>query len=130
MNIRNAALSVILAASLVPVTAKAQTVTGLKTEEVTSGMTKQCIYDALGSQYTRTISSVALCPLSIQVPTPGSSSIYSAPAPSRQSGGLAFKTGENVTGMTKQCYYNYLGSTKTLTISSVSLCPLTVQVGN
>ena len=33
-------------------------------------MTKQCFYDALGSAYTRTISSIALCPLSIKVRNP------------------------------------------------------------
>ncbi len=35
--------------------------------ERTTGMTKQCVYDYLGSEYTITVSSVALCPLSIQV---------------------------------------------------------------
>lgn len=38
-----------------------------KYEIPTGGMTKQCVYDYLGSTYTRTISSVALCPLTIQV---------------------------------------------------------------
>ena len=33
-------------------------------------MTKQCFYDALGSAYARTISSIALCPLSIKVRNP------------------------------------------------------------
>ena len=45
----------------------AQTITAFKTGEKTTGMTKQCFYDALGSEYTRTIRSVALCPLSIRV---------------------------------------------------------------
>jgi len=35
--------------------------------EYTTGMTKQCIYDGLGNQYTITISSVSLCPLTIDV---------------------------------------------------------------
>lgn len=130
MTIRKGALAIVAAIALTPFQANAQSVTGFKTGEVTSGMTKQCFYDALGSQYTRTMSSVALCPLSIQVPNPGSSSMYSPPATPRQSGGMAFKTGENVTGMTKQCYYDYLGSTQTLTVSSVALCPLSVRVGN
>ena len=38
-----------------------------KYEIPTGGMTKQCVYDYLGSTYTRTVSSVAICPLSIQV---------------------------------------------------------------
>lgn len=32
-----------------------------------SGMTKQCVYDYLGSEYTRTIQSYQLCPQTIQV---------------------------------------------------------------
>jgi hypothetical protein len=38
----------------------------LKYERVT-GMTKQCVYDYLGNEYTRTMRSTELCPLSIQV---------------------------------------------------------------
>jgi hypothetical protein len=36
-------------------------------EVATGGMTKQCVYDYLGSTYTITVSSIALCPLTIQV---------------------------------------------------------------
>jgi hypothetical protein len=38
--------------------------------------------------------------------------------------GTAFKAGEEVTGMTKQCYYSYLGSLFTYTTSATTLCPL------
>jgi len=38
-----------------------------KYEIKTGGMTKQCVYEYLGSTYTRTVSSIAICPLSIQV---------------------------------------------------------------
>jgi hypothetical protein len=38
----------------------------LKYERVT-GMTKQCVYDYLGNEYTRTMRSTDLCPLSIEV---------------------------------------------------------------
>ena len=38
-----------------------------------------------------------------------------------------FKTGEQVSGMNKICYYNCLGSTAAITISSVALCPLTIE---
>ena len=50
-----------------PGEASAQTVTAFKTGERTTGMTKQCIYEALGSEYTRTVRVVAPCPLSLQV---------------------------------------------------------------
>jgi hypothetical protein len=37
-----------------------------KYERVT-GMTKQCVYDYLGNEYTRTMRSTDICPLSIEV---------------------------------------------------------------
>jgi len=43
--------------------------------------------------------------------------------------GTAFFSHEIKTGgMTKQCVYNYLGSTYVITINSVKLCPLTINV--
>jgi len=44
-----------------------QTLTAFKTGEVTTGMTKQCYYNALGNTYTRTMRSIDLCPLGIRV---------------------------------------------------------------
>jgi hypothetical protein len=106
----------------------AQTITAYKTGERTTGMTKQCYYDGLGSEYTRTISSVALCPLSIQVtrnPTPSSAP---TPVPAPRSTITAYKTGEETTGSTKQCYYDGLGSRYTKTVQSHQLCPLSIAV--
>jgi hypothetical protein len=40
----------------------------------------------------------------------------------------AFYTGENVTGLTKQCYYKFAGSTYTKTIKSHQVCPTSIQV--
>lgn len=114
---------------LVPAVLPSQTVTAFKTGEATTGMTKQCFYDALGSAYTKTFSSVTLCPLSIQVASPGSSTpTPSAPPTPSPSTVTAFKSGEKTTGMTKQCFYQALGSEYTKTFSSVTLCPLTIQV--
>ena len=42
--------------------------------------------------------------------------------------GTAFLVGERTTGMTKQCYYDYLGSEYVRTIKSTQLCPLSIQV--
>ena len=42
-------------------------VTAFKTGERTTGQTKQCFYEALGSEYTTTVSSIRLCPMSIRV---------------------------------------------------------------
>ena len=98
-----------------------------KTGENSSGMTKTCFYNYLGSAYTKTVSSIELCPLSIEVGSPsgGFGSAFETTTPS---GGTAFKTGENTTGMTKICFYNYLGSTYTKTVSSIQLCPLSITV--
>ena len=125
--------TLILIAVAAPATA--QTVTAFKTGEQTTGMTKQCFYSALGNTHTRTVSSVALCPLSIQAPMNPAVRAAPAvrpapvrpttPAPTTTTG---FKTGEQTTGMTKQCFYNALGNTHILTVSSVTLCPLNVQV--
>jgi predicted ABC-type sugar transport system permease subunit len=55
--------------ALIVLTASATAFAGtayLKYERVT-GMTKQCVYDYLGNEYTKTIRSSELCPLSIKV---------------------------------------------------------------
>jgi hypothetical protein len=103
----------------------AQTITAYKTGERTTGQTKQCYYDGLGSEYTRTVSSIALCPLSIQVTT---RSPQPTPAPSPRSSVTAYKTGEETTGSTKQCYYDGLGNRYTRTVQSYQLCPLSITV--
>ena len=55
--------------ALIVLTASATAFAGtayLKYERVT-GMTKQCVYDYLGNEYTRTMRATDLCPLSIRV---------------------------------------------------------------
>jgi len=42
--------------------------------------------------------------------------------------GTAFFRYERITGMTKQCVYDYLGSEYTITIKSYKLCPMTLKV--
>lgn len=43
------------------------------------------------------------------------------------SAGTAFFSYETTSGMSKICYYNYMGSTVAITISATSLCPLTIS---
>ena len=38
-----------------------------------------------------------------------------------------FHTGERMSGMNKICYYDCVGSEYAITISSTSLCPLTIN---
>ena len=59
-------LTVTIAALLLAFTANAGTAFFVR-EVDTGGMTKQCVYDYLGSTYVITISSVRLCPMSIVV---------------------------------------------------------------
>lgn len=40
---------------------------------------------------------------------------------------MCFKTGEQTSGMNKICFYDCLGSAAAITISSVSLCPLSIN---
>ena len=108
----------------------AQTVTAYKTGEAVTGMSKQCYYNALGSQYTQTVGAASLCPLSVQVRTAPAQDPAANQAPPQHRGGTAFKTGENTTGMTKQCFYNYLGSQITRTLSATALCPLSINAGD
>lgn len=110
-----------------PRVAQAQTVTAMNMGEKTTGMTKQCFYEALGNEYTETVSSVELCPLSISVRI-GPSQPQPVPRPPQPRLATAFKTGEKTTGMTKQCFYQALGNEYTRTVSSVELCPLSIKV--
>lgn len=116
---------------LAPGLVSAQTTTAFKTGEQTTGMTKQCYYEALGNRYTQTLRSVELCPLSIRVatsPKPQPQSTPSTSPPPAPATITAFKTGEKTTGMTKQCFYDGLGNEYTKTVRSIDLCPLTIKV--
>ena len=42
--------------------------------------------------------------------------------------GIAFLSGEMTTGMTKQCFYDYLGNTYTRTIQSYQYCPYSITI--
>lgn len=51
-----------------------------------------------------------------------------APMKNRQYAQITcFKSGEQVSGMNKICFYDCLGSQAAITISSAQLCPLTIQ---
>jgi len=39
----------------------------------------------------------------------------------------AFYTGERVTGLTKLCYYDAMGSPYSITVRSTQLCPMSIQ---
>lgn len=110
--------------------ATAQSSTGFKKGEQTTGMTKQCFYDVLGSGYTMTVASYEICPVTVQVASPVTpkASVPSYPSADRQPTATGFKKGEQTTGMTKQCFYDVLGSAYTKTMASYEICPVTVQV--
>ncbi len=100
------------------------TALGILTGENVSGLTKTCYYDVQGSGYTKTIRAYQVCPSTIQVNNPG----FSVPQTPKQTYIQAFKTGEEIKGLNKICYYSYAGSTYTKVISSASVCPISVRV--
>lgn len=125
----SAAVFMLCAAAPLP----AQSTTAYKTGERTTGMTKQCYYDALGSEYARTVQSIELCPLTItvrtgaSVPKPEPSRDHK-PEPAPRARLTAYRTGEETTGATKQCYYEGVGSRYTRTVQSYQLCPLSITI--
>ena len=40
---------------------------------------------------------------------------------------ICFKTGEQVSGLNKICYYNCMGSQAAITIGAAELCPLSIN---
>jgi len=91
-----------------------------KTGEQVVGNVKECYYSYLGKTYVHTVAAYGICPLTVTVdPTP------TLPAPS---GLTAFKTGENVRGGVKDCFYSALGQAYVLTLAAYELCPLSVPV--
>ena len=104
----------------------AEAATGFLLGQQTSGMSKVCYYSVLGSTYAINVGAVQLCPLTLDAPNPASNPTpgYQPPRPSQKMG---FLTGEQKSGMNKICYYNVLGSTYTLTVSAVAICPISHQ---
>ncbi len=45
----------------------------------------------------------------------------------RPTGILCFKTGEQISGMNKICYYNCAGSEAAITVGVAELCPLSIE---
>jgi len=126
------AVIIAMAFNLQPASAQSSQVTGYLKKEVDSGgMTKQCIYDALGSTYVKTVQSYQLCPNSERFTKPSSSSAAAAEnddyrATARQVTGY-FKREITDGGLTKQCLYDALGSTYVLTLKSHQVCPVSAS---
>lgn len=94
--------------------------TGFLKGETSEGLTKVCFYDVLGETHTLNLPSTRLCPLSYQFDVMGR---VPAQPPAGPSGKTGFLKGEQGQGLTKICYYDVLGETQMITISSVELCP-------
>ena len=87
-----------------------------------SGPNKICLYEVLGSPYTVNVDATQICPLTIDVPNPPP-----APPVGARQGQTGLFLREQTSGLNKICYYAVVGTTKTLTVSSVSLCPVSYQ---
>ncbi len=81
---------------------------------VRDGIYRLCKYTN-GRVYS--FNAVELCPLSIDDDVSGP-----APTISKRMG---FKTGEQIDGLTKVCFYDVLGSEAAIRIGVAELCPLT-----
>ncbi len=122
------ALVVIAIAS--PPAAACQTRTALKTGERVTGQTKQCMYSAAGSVYTRTINLGEICPPRITV-SAASNQAASEPRPATAPSGrtiLAVNSGERSTGTAKQCTYDAAGVEYIKTVASNESCPQSIEV--
>jgi hypothetical protein len=117
------AVVALVGALSLPSVVSAQSGTAYKTGERRTGRTKQCYYRGLGKDYTETVEGYQLCPLSIAIP-----SGEREPSESKPSTITAYRSGEDKTGRTKQCFYVGLGKKYTRTIESYQLCPLSIKV--
>ena len=59
--------------------------------------------------------------------TLGTNSFGSASSNTSSGGAACFKSSETTSGTSKICYYNCMGSTKALNISSMQICPLSAN---
>ena len=116
-----ATFAAILLAAVAWTPALAETCT--KSGEETSGMGKVCYYRCTFGTTTENVGAARLCPLTSEATPRGSS----ASTGSGRSDATCFKTGEETTGMTKQCIYSCGGTRKVETVGAAKLCPLTAH---
>lgn len=100
--------------------------TGFLKGEQTSGLNKICYYEGPSGQFTKTVRSINICPLSADdgrslAPASTQSRTPTAPVVGQNRGQLS---GENTNGLNKTCFYNSPRGTFTKTVRSVQLCPL------
>ena len=88
--------------------------TGFLKGERTSGMNKICSYNGPSGDFTKTVSSVAMCPQSAD---------DGRMSPPKSNYVTGFLSGDNTSGINKTCYYNSPRGTFTKTVNSASLCP-------
>jgi hypothetical protein len=105
---------ILLAAVTFATTASAMTYF-LERDLGTQGLYHYCVYSN-GKTYS--FNAMQLCSLSIEDAAGGFG------------GGVGFKQGEYVDGMTKVCVYSVLGKQQFLRIGGVELCPPTYQFSN
>ena len=122
MNLKVTLAALVLLAAASPGPLAAQTATAFQTGERVTGARKQCYYyySFVGGRYTRTVPSDQLCPMSIQVPSLAPTSVHTQRT--------VFKTGQRVTGSTKQCLYTFAGAEYTRTLPWYRLCPRSIKI--
>ena len=95
------------------------TALGFLSGEQISGQNKICFYDVQGSGYTLTIKAYQVCPPTIQTNNPD----FSIPNIPDQRKLQAWKTGEEIRGQNKICYYE---GGLTRVVIAYALCPISI----
>ena len=95
----------------------------ISSDSYSSGLTKVCNYNCVGSAYSITVGAAEMCPLN----PPCSSSASKSKVNIDSGTTTCFSNGEFTKGMNKVCKYNCVGSPHVITIGAAEMCPITVK---
>ena len=102
--------------------------TGFFERESVSGFNKTCTYSSTRGEFTKTIRSTQICPLTADDGRTNRSMRSSQSNRQQNSGSTTgFFEGETASGFNKICTYSSVRGDFTKTIGSTQLCPLTAK---
>ncbi len=111
-----------LAAAVMATAPSARAETCFKSGEEAGALGTVCTYRCSFGETSQNVGPGRMCPAT----APASPTALNRAVPAAR-GGACLKTGERVTGMSKQCLYDCAGSPKAETVGAAQLCPLTVR---
>jgi hypothetical protein len=92
--------------------------TCIKSDEHATGNGTRCEYNCSFGLVVSQVGVGQLCPLTHE------HSLGKPPPAAKAESGVCVNTGEEVTGMTKQCLYDCGGSHRVMTVDASRLCPI------